>query len=141
MANSFGVNSMKQYSTLHNDLQLILDHTILKCAVDFSLVEGYRPPEKQFEYFKKGRKQQPDGSWVVANKKEVITNIDGYKVKGKHNYNPSIAVDIAVYVPNRPYIICMVSKGTEQLAQVRMKEVSQLIYDNVSSAKSAPVDN
>ena len=46
-----------------------------------------------------------------------------------------------VYVPNRPYIICMVSKGTEQLAQVRMKEVSQLIYDNVSSAKSAPVDN
>jgi len=102
MSHTFGANSMKQHETLHNDLQLILDHTILKCAVDFSLIEGYRPPEKQFEYFKKGRKQQPDGSWVVVNKKDVITNIDGYKVKGKHNYNPSVAVDIAVYVPNKP---------------------------------------
>jgi len=104
MAHSFGKASMKQYETLHNDLQLILDHAILKCAVDFSLVEGYRSPEKQFEYFKKGRKQQPDGSWIVVRQSDVITNVDGYKVKGSHGSNPSIAVDISVYVPDKPHL-------------------------------------
>jgi len=102
MANSFGKASMKQYETLHNDLQLILDYTILRCAVDFSLIEGHRSPEKQLEYFKKGRKQQADGSWVIVKQRDIITNIDGYRVKGTHNYSPSLAVDIAVYVPEKP---------------------------------------
>lgn len=112
MAHSFGTASMKQYETLHNDLQLVLDHTILKCAVDFSLVEGHRSPEKQLEYFKKGRKQRPDGSWVIVSKKDVITHVDGYKVKGKHNYYPSLAVDIAVYIPNKPKLAYDISHLT-----------------------------
>lgn len=45
-----------------------------------------------------------------------------------------------VYVPNRPYLLCMISHGTEAEAQTRMKEVSRMIYDYVSTAKSA-IDN
>lgn len=102
MPYSFGKASMKQYETLHNDLQLILDHAILECAIDFSLTEGYRSAETQFEYFKKGRTQQPNGEWIVTEPHKIITNVDGYKIKGSHSYNPSIAVDIAVYVPDKP---------------------------------------
>lgn len=101
MSYSFGKVSMKQYETLHNDLQLILDHSILECAVDFSLIKGHRPPEKQFEYFRRGRVQQADGSWVVVRPQSVITNVDGYRVKGTHNYNPSLAIDIAAYVTGK----------------------------------------
>lgn len=100
---TFGQRSMKQYLTLHNDLQLILDWGIKYCAVDFTLIEGHRPPEKQMEYYKKGREFN-DGRWKVVNQKAVITNVDGYHVKGKHNYNPSLAVDFAAYVPDKPQL-------------------------------------
>jgi peptidoglycan L-alanyl-D-glutamate endopeptidase CwlK len=101
---SFSNKSMIQYNTLHPDLQKILDVGIVRCLVDFSLIEGHRPPEKQFEYYKKGRTFVEGKDWIVTNKKQVITNVDGYKKKGKHNYNPSLAVDIAVYVPGKPQL-------------------------------------
>lgn len=41
-----------------------------------------------------------------------------------------------VYVPNRPYVLCMVSKGTEQQAIERMSSVSRMVYEYVDSAKS-----
>ena len=99
---SFGPNSLKQYNTLHNELQLILDHAIIESDVDFSLVEGYRSPETQFEFYKKGRTQTANGDWIVTDPKQVITNVDGYKIIGTHSYSPSIAVDIAIYVPGKP---------------------------------------
>jgi peptidoglycan L-alanyl-D-glutamate endopeptidase CwlK len=102
MNHIFGEASLKQLSTLHPDLRLIMTEAIKRCEVDFALVEGYRSPEKQFEYFKKGRALDQHGNWVVVNKRNVITNIDGYKIIGKHNYYPSIAVDIAAYVPDKP---------------------------------------
>lgn len=46
-----------------------------------------------------------------------------------------------VYVPNRPYLLCMISHGSEQQAQQRMREVSRMIYDYVVAAKSAIVSN
>ena len=42
-----------------------------------------------------------------------------------------------IYVPNRPYILCMVSTGTEDEARIRMSQVSKLIYTYVVGAKSA----
>jgi peptidoglycan L-alanyl-D-glutamate endopeptidase CwlK len=100
---SFGNRSLKQYNTLHPDLQTILDWGIKYCRVDFSLHEGHRPPEKQFEYFKRGRKKV-DGQWVVENSKATITNVDGFNIKGKHNYSPSLAIDVTAYVPNKPQL-------------------------------------
>lgn len=38
-----------------------------------------------------------------------------------------------VYVPRRPYILCMLSIGDEQTARSRMQEVSKTIYDYMSS--------
>lgn len=38
-----------------------------------------------------------------------------------------------VYVPKRPYIVCMISKSNDALATIRMQAVSRLIYEYVSS--------
>lgn len=103
MAYTYGDKSKKVFNTLHSDLQIILDWGIKMCIVDYSLNEGHRTLEKQFEYFKKGRKLI-NGEWVVVSPKQKITNADGVKIKGKHNYNPSLAVDFSVYVPDKPQL-------------------------------------
>jgi len=103
MPHSLGTNSKKQYDTLHSDLQMVVDWVLAECLVDFTLVEGYRTPAKQFMYYKKGRKFI-DGEWVLVQPKNKITNVDGMKIKGKHNYNPSLAVDFCAYVPEKPQL-------------------------------------
>jgi peptidoglycan LD-endopeptidase CwlK len=92
---NFGRTSQKRLDTCHEDLQLILREAIL--YVDFSVVQGHRPVETQFEYYTRGRTQNSKGIWYVSDQSKVITNIDGYKKKGKHNYDPSMAVDILPY--------------------------------------------
>jgi beta-lactamase class A len=42
-----------------------------------------------------------------------------------------------VYVPKRPYMVCLMMRDTEENAQLHMKAVSKLIYDFVSSANKA----
>ena len=46
-----------------------------------------------------------------------------------------------IYIPKRPYILCMVSKGTEDEARNRMSSVSKAIYDYVKNTKSEDVDD
>lgn len=41
-----------------------------------------------------------------------------------------------VYVPYRPYSLCLVSQGTEDVARSRMSSISKTIYEYVVSAKS-----
>ncbi len=41
-----------------------------------------------------------------------------------------------VYVPRRPYLLCMVSKTDEQTARERMQDVSKMVYDFVSSVNA-----
>lgn len=75
----FGRTSLKRLNTCHKDLQDIL-HEAIK-FVDFSVLEGYRDKETQNEYYRQGKS----------------------KLKfpqGKHNQNPSLAVDIAPYPIN-----------------------------------------
>ena len=91
----FGRTSRKRLDTCHVDLQFILDLAIE--YVDFSVVQGHRPVATQFDYYKRGRTMNLNGEWSVTDKSKVITNIDGYKKKGKHNYDPSLAVDIVPY--------------------------------------------
>ncbi len=38
-----------------------------------------------------------------------------------------------VYVPNRPYSLCMYSQSDEQTARERMKKISRIVYDYVSA--------
>jgi len=62
-----------------------------------SLTSVYRPPEEQFSLYQKGRKKDSNGNWVVSDKSQVVTNVDGHKTKGAHNYYPSRAIDVAVF--------------------------------------------
>jgi len=91
----FGRTSRKRLETCDCDLQVILEEAIK--YVDFSIVQGHRPVEQQFGYYKRGRSVKPNGTWYVTDRTKVITNIDGYIKKGKHNYDPSLAVDVVPY--------------------------------------------
>lgn len=79
----FGKKSKEKLSTCHKDLQLIMNEAIKISNVDFGISEGYRSLEKQLQYFKEGK-----------------SKIDGITKKGKHNYKPSLAVDIFPYLEN-----------------------------------------
>ena len=48
--------------------------------VDFTVIEGFRSLERQKELYDKG-----------------FSKIDGITKKGKHNYSPSLAIDIIPY--------------------------------------------
>ena len=48
--------------------------------VDFTVIEGHRTIERQQELYKQG-----------------FSQIDGVSKKGKHNYSPSLAIDIIPY--------------------------------------------
>lgn len=79
----FGKTSKERLSTCHADIQLIMNEAIKITNVDFGIAEGYRNIEKQQQYFKEGK-----------------SKIDGVNKKGKHNYTPSLAVDIYPYFDN-----------------------------------------
>ena len=90
----FGNSSKSKLETCHKDLQTVLNEAIK--YFDFSVIFGERTPEEQMELYKKGRKLK-NGVWVVSDKSKIVTYKDGYKKKSKHNYSPSLAVDIVPY--------------------------------------------
>jgi peptidoglycan L-alanyl-D-glutamate endopeptidase CwlK len=57
---------------------------IIISDIDFGIAEGHRSIELQQQYFNEGK-----------------SKIDGITRKGKHNYTPSLAVDIYAYVNNK----------------------------------------
>ena len=61
---------------------------------DFAVTHGHRTPEEQFELFKKGRSLNMDGKWIITDRKKVVTYVDGYEKKSKHNAEPSKAIDM-----------------------------------------------
>lgn len=91
---NFSKKSIDRLSTVHPLLSLVMYAAIKR--YDFTVLYGRRTPEEQFELYQKGR-SLVNGKWVVTDKHSVVTNCDGRKVMSNHNYNPSIAVDIAPY--------------------------------------------
>ena len=73
----FSKRSIDKLNTCHKDLQLIMNTVISVSNIDFGISEGHRSIELQNKYFKEGKSQ-----------------IDGITKKGKHNYDPSLAVDM-----------------------------------------------
>lgn len=62
----------------------------------------HRPPEEQFDLFKKGRELNEDSNrWEVVDARQVVTNKDGTKLLSRHNDYPARAVDVELYGPNR----------------------------------------
>lgn len=81
---SFGAKSKAQLKTAHKDLQEIMNRAIRMSDVDFGIAEGHRTIEKQQQYFAEGK-----------------SKLDGVNNKSKHNYDPSLAVDIYAYVNHK----------------------------------------
>lgn len=77
MAYNFSEASLKKLETCHIDLQKIMKLAISISDIDFGIAEGHRSIEDQQKYFKEGK-----------------SKIDGITKLSKHNYTPSLAVDI-----------------------------------------------
>ena len=84
MAYFLSSSSKARLSTCHPDLQLIIEEAIKWSPIDFGVSHGYRSPEEQNELYKKGRTEPG----------QIVTYLDGYNKKSKHNESPSQAVDI-----------------------------------------------
>ena len=89
MGYKFGKRSKEKLATCHKDIQAVLNLAITRSRVDFGVSEGHRPVERQKELYAIGR--------TVDKFKRTITNVDGVRNKGKHNVEPSEAVDIYVW--------------------------------------------
>ncbi len=76
----FGKTSKIRLATCNKDIQVIMNESISISNVDFGIAEGERSLEKQLQYFNEGK-----------------SKIDGVRKKSKHNYSPSLAVDIYPY--------------------------------------------
>ncbi len=58
-------------------------------------------------------------------------------VQDVNNPNGSIYTDCGiVYVPKRPYILCLMMRDTETNAQTHMKSISKIIYDYVTKTNT-----
>jgi hypothetical protein len=65
---------------------------------------------------------------------EVAHKIGDYQEK---NTQAAIYNDCGiVYVPHRPYILCIMYKGDEAQARIHMSSISKMIYQYVSQAKN-----
>jgi len=78
-----GKGSLQKLESVHHDLVKIIKLAITRTPVDFGISEGNRSLERQKELYDQGK-----------------SKIDGINKKGKHNYNPSLAVDIYAYHPD-----------------------------------------
>ena len=72
----FGRTSLSRLATCHADIQAIMMEAIRTSRVDFGIAEGHRSIERQLELYESGKSRVK---------------------KGKHNYNPSRAVDVYAY--------------------------------------------
>lgn len=82
---SFGDRSKTKLASCHKDLQIIAEESLKVSMIDFGISEGHRSLEKQLEYFNTGK-----------------SKIDGIKIKGKHNFIPSMAFDFYAYIEGKP---------------------------------------
>ena len=87
----WGRRSLEEISTLDPDLQKVLNKVIQVTQVDLGIAEGHRPVSEQKYLYASGRTRPG----------KIVTQIDGVRKKGMHNYSPSLAFDIYAYVPGR----------------------------------------
>ena len=75
---NFSQRSLNNLKNVDERLVKICNELIKR--IDFTVIEGFRTPERQKELYDKG-----------------FSKIDGISKKGKHNYSPSLAIDIIPY--------------------------------------------
>jgi len=89
-------NSRYLHPWIGNNLQHILRQIQQNLPDDHEarLISGYRTPEDQFTLFKQGRVLR-NGVWKRQG--AVVTNLDGFIKKSRHNYFPATAFDIGLF--------------------------------------------
>lgn len=80
MTYSFGKRSSGNLSTCDQRLRRVAERALSYGVMDFSVICGHRSLEEQKQLFAEGK-----------------TKIDGVTRKGKHNYSPSLAMDLMPY--------------------------------------------
>lgn len=88
--------SLARLQTCHADIVRVILEVERVSPIDFTVLQGQRSKEEQFDLYKRGR-ALVGGKWVVEDKSQVITYIDGFEKVGMHNFYPSKAVDLAPY--------------------------------------------
>jgi peptidoglycan LD-endopeptidase CwlK len=83
MGYTIGNRSAAILKDCHNDFYKIVNYALQLSDVDFGIAEGHRSLKRQQELFNQGK-----------------SKIDGVNKKGKHNYKPSLAIDIFAYHPD-----------------------------------------
>lgn len=91
MKYSFGKTSKSRLATCEEDIQKVLNLAIERTPIDFGIAEGHRPIERQQKLYAQGRTEPG----------QIVTQIDGLKKKGKHNYYPSRGVDIYAFIDGK----------------------------------------
>lgn len=113
--------------TCEKDLQILFNEVIK--YFDNTIIYGQRTPEEQLELFEKGRLKLED-RYIITDKKKVVTNCDGYKIKSNHNYSPSRAVDSLPYPINgKDYKRMYYYAGFVMGLAKKLKEQGLMKYD------------
>ena len=102
----FSKRSLDRLATVHQDLFTLCHYAIKE--YDFTVIYGKRTAEQQFELYKRGRKFVGN-SWIIDDKKKVVTYKDGYHKKSKHQ--SGLAVDLVPYYASYPHIRWNDTKG------------------------------
>lgn len=84
----FSERSAKKLATCDQRLQDVANEAIKAPPYDFGITHGERTIAEQQELYAQGRTKPG----------KIVTNCDGIKIKSEHNYSPSKAFDIKVYV-------------------------------------------
>lgn len=77
---AFGKRSKEKLVTADTKLQKVAERALSFGVMDFSIIEAHRSVKRQKELYDQGKSM-----------------IDGETKKGKHNYEPSLAIDIIPY--------------------------------------------
>ena len=76
----YAPSSLTHLKQVHPDLRAVMMEAKNRAEIDFDISEGHRSQKRQLELYHAGKSQ-----------------LDGYKHKSKHNFTPSLAVDIYAY--------------------------------------------
>ena len=90
----FSITSQSKLAMCHGDIIEVMSRAIQ--LFDFTVLYGYRTLLEQHKLYLQGR-ELVSGIWVVRDKAKIVTHCDGVVKKSRHNYSPSLAVDIAPY--------------------------------------------
>lgn len=88
MSYALGKNSIQRLNSCHPDIQAVVKEAIRHTQVDFGVAEGHRPVARQQKLYAQGRTAPG----------KIVTYVDGKERVGKHNLQPSMAIDLYAWV-------------------------------------------